>query len=84
MSDQQLNENYVVVQGLEQDHVYQFRVVAVDGEYETPSLTQDVYMGAAAMPAAADRGGVVVHSSGWFIGKIGYSIFGQNHVKTKH
>jgi len=70
MSDQQLNENYVVVQGLEQDDVYQFRVVAVDGEYGTPSLTQDVYMGAAAMPAAADRGGVVVHSSGWFIGML--------------
>ena len=68
MSDQQLNENYVVVQGLEPGHVYQFRVVAVDGEFETASLSQDVHT-YATLPTAADRGGVVLASSGWFIGK---------------
>jgi neuronal cell adhesion protein len=69
MSDQQLNENYVVVQGLEPGHVYQFRVVAVDGEYEMASLTQDVHT-YATLPHAADRGGVVIASSGWFIGML--------------
>ena len=39
-SDNQLNENYVVVQGLDPGFVYHFRVVAVDGVYETPSTIQ--------------------------------------------
>ena len=68
MSDQQLNDNSVVVQGLEPGYVYQFRVVAVDGEYETASLSQDVHT-YGTLPDAADRGGIVLASSGWFIGQ---------------
>ena len=68
-SEEQLNENYVVVQGLDPGFVYKFRVVAVDGKYETPSPTQDVQT-YAKLPDAADRGGAVVGSSGWFIGRI--------------
>jgi hypothetical protein len=69
MSDQQLNDNSVVVQGLEPGYIYQFRVVAVDGEYETASLSQDVHT-YGTLPEAADRGGIVLASSGWFIGMI--------------
>ena len=68
-SEEQLNENYVVVQGLDPGFVYEFRVVAVDGKYETPSPIQDVQT-YAKLPDAADRGGAVVGSSGWFIGRI--------------
>ena len=31
-TEDQLNENSIVVKGLEPGHTYQFRVVAVDGE----------------------------------------------------
>ena len=73
-SEEQLNENYVVVQGLDPGFVYKFRVVAVDGKYETPSPTQDVQT-YAKLPDAADRGGAVVGSSGWFIGRIHFFCF---------
>ena len=33
-TEDQLNENSIVVKGLEPGHTYQFRVVAVDGELE--------------------------------------------------
>ena len=33
-TEDQLNENSIVVKGLEPGHTYQFRVVAVDGEQE--------------------------------------------------
>ena len=66
-SDEQLNENYVVVQGLDPGFVYEFRVVAVDGIYETPSIIKNVQT-YASFPDSADRGGAVVGSSGWFIG----------------
>ena len=33
-TEDQLNENSIVVKGLEPGHTYQFRVVAVDGEPE--------------------------------------------------
>ena len=74
MSDQQLNDNSVVVQGLEPGYVYQFRVVAVDGEYETASLSQDVHT-YGTLPEAADRGGIVLASSGWFIGQLLFLLY---------
>ena len=67
-SDEQLNENYLVVQGLHMDAIYEFRVVAVDGAFTTPSAIQEVNT-YTDKPVAADRGGVVVASSGWFIGR---------------
>lgn len=66
-SDEQLNENYVVVQGLDPGHVYEFRVIAVDGIYETASTIQDIVT-YARLPSAENRGGTIVASSGWFIG----------------
>jgi neuronal cell adhesion protein len=73
MSEEQLNENSVVVQGLDPGHVYEFRVVAVDGRFETPSAVQDIHT-YAHLPSASDRGSSVLSSSGWFIG-IGFPYF---------
>ena len=36
-TEDQLNENSIVVRGLEPGLTYQFRVVAVDGQFQTPS-----------------------------------------------
>lgn len=41
-TDNQLEEDYLIVRGLEPDSTYQFQVVAVDGEYFTESQTQEV------------------------------------------
>ena len=68
MSEEQLNENSVVVQGLDPGQTYEFRVVAVDGRFETPSSVQDIHT-YAHLPSAADRGAAINSSSGWFIGK---------------
>ena len=58
----------MVVQGLDPGHVYEFRVIAVDGVFETASTIQEVHT-YATLPTAADRGGVMLASSGWFIGR---------------
>jgi hypothetical protein len=78
MSEEQLNENSVVVQGLDPGHVYEFRVVAVDGRFETPSAVQDIHT-YAHLPSASDRGSSVLSSSGWFIG-IGFPCFFSPHT----
>jgi hypothetical protein len=78
MSEEQLNENSVVVQGLDPGHVYEFRVVAVDGRFETPSAVQDIHT-YAHLPSASDRGSSVLSSSGWFIG-IGFPYFCSPHI----
>ena len=39
-TEDQLNENSIVVKGLDPEQVYSFRVVAVDGDYQTPSRVQ--------------------------------------------
>jgi hypothetical protein len=67
MSEEQLNDNSVVVQGLDPGHIYEFRVVAVDGRFETPSAVQDIHT-YAHLPSASDRGSSINSSSGWFIG----------------
>ena len=38
-SKEVLNEDSIVIEGLDPDNTYDFRVVAVDGDYETPSET---------------------------------------------
>jgi hypothetical protein len=80
MSEEQLNENSVVVQGLDPGHVYEFRVVAVDGRFETPSAVQDIHT-YAHLPSASDRGSSVLSSSGWFIG-IGFPYFFSPYIFT--
>ncbi len=42
-SDDELNEDSIVIRGLEPDFTYDFRVVAVDGRHETPSETLPIY-----------------------------------------
>ena len=42
-SDEELNEDSIVVRGLDPDYTYDFRVVAVDGEHQTPSEVLPVY-----------------------------------------
>ena len=41
-TDPELYENYLIVHGINPDHLYEFRVVSVDGEYQTESATQEV------------------------------------------
>merc|ERR1719251_705938 len=54
-TEDQLNENSIVVKGLDPGQVYSFRVVAVDGAFQTPSRIQDVHT-YAHLPAAGGRG----------------------------
>ncbi|QQP38165.1 Uncharacterized protein FKW44_018668, partial [Caligus rogercresseyi] len=42
-SNEELNEDSIVIRGLEPGHTYDFRVVAVDGVHETPSDPLPVY-----------------------------------------
>jgi hypothetical protein len=76
MSEEQLNENSVVVQGLDPGHIYEFRVVAVDGRFETPSAVQDIHT-YAHLPSASDRGSSINSSSGWFIGILHANFYSQ-------
>jgi len=58
-----------VVKGLDPGQVYSFRVVAVDGEYQTPSRVQSVntYLNIAAGHQPQQS---TLASSGWFIGML--------------
>ena len=73
-TEDQLNENSIVVKGLEPGHTYQFRVVAVDGRFQTPSRIQDVHT-YASFPPMDQMNQSTVASSGWFIGMIMALIF---------
>jgi len=68
-TEDQLNENSIVVKGLDPGQVYSFRVVAVDGEYQTPSRVQSVntYLNIAAGHQPQQS---TLASSGWFIGML--------------
>ena len=67
----------VVVDNLSPDQTYDFRVVAVDGRFETPSKIQEVYTySSSTLPRFEldeSRSRNVSHS-GWFIGKSKHSI----------
>ena len=69
LMEDQLNENSIVVRGLEPGLTYQFRVVAVDGQFQTPSRIQDV-MTYAHFPPMDQINQTTVASSGWFIGML--------------
>jgi len=73
-TEDQLNENSIVVRGLEPGLTYQFRVVAVDGQFQTPSRIQDV-MTYAHFPPMDQINQTTVASSGWFIGMVLALIF---------
>ena len=62
------------MRGLEPGLTYQFRVVAVDGQYQTPSRIQDVIT-YAHFPPMDQINQTTVASSGWFIGMVLALIF---------
>ena len=62
-----------MVRGLEPGLTYQFRVVAVDGQFQTPSRIQDVIMYATFPPM--DQINQTTVAIGWFIGMVLALIF---------
>ena len=62
------------MRGLEPGLTYQFRVVAVDGQFQTPSRIQDVTT-YASFPPMDQINQSTVASSGWFIGMVLALIF---------
>ena len=66
-TDEELNEDSIVVRGLDPDYTYYFRVVAVDGVHETPSEPRAVYT-YSSLPSSDDYSSSQgVASSMWFI-----------------
>ncbi len=68
-TQEELNEDSIVVNDLEPDYNYDFRVVAVDGVFETPSDSLQVYTYSTLPPSGAAGSRPIAHS-GWFIGMI--------------
>jgi len=68
-TEPQLNENSIVVKGLDPGFVYEFRVVAVDGTFQTASRIQNVHT-VAHLPVQEGRGQQTLATSGWFIGML--------------
>ena len=66
-SDDELNEDSIVISGLDPDYTYDFRVVAVDGKHQTPSEVLPVYTYSRLPDPAGTQN--LAHS-GWFIGMI--------------
>ncbi|XP_054722759.1 neuroglian-like [Uloborus diversus] len=62
------NEDSVAVRGLELGTVYEMRVVAVDGHYETPSSIQEIETGGLVL--AAPEGPENIATAAWFIGML--------------
>ena len=59
---------FISVGGLDPDFEYDFRVVAVDGDHETPSEAIPVYTYSVMPSGYGAPGGTNVASSGWFVG----------------
>lgn len=68
---EELNEDSIVIRGLDPDYVYDFRVVAVDGGYEKPSEVLQVYAYSEIPPTQRTK----LEHSGWFIGMLLAVIF---------
>ncbi|KAG8193026.1 hypothetical protein JTE90_028143 [Oedothorax gibbosus] len=62
------NEDSVVVKGLDFGTLYEMRVVAVDGSFETPSRIEDIDTGGLVLTAA--EGPENIASAAWFIGML--------------
>ena len=72
-SNEELNEDSIVIRGLDPDYVYDFRVVAVDGKHETASEVLQVY--AYSSIPITDEPQTKLQHSGWFIGMLLAVIF---------
>ena len=68
-TQEELNEDSIVVPNLEADYNYDFRVVAVDGVFETPSDHLQIYT-YSTLPDSSAAGARPIAHSGWFIGMI--------------
>ncbi|XP_058814203.1 neuroglian isoform X1 [Topomyia yanbarensis] len=66
MTEPVLYENHHTVHGLDPDSNYEFRVVSVDGEYQTESLSQEVDTYGIEGPIKVPNENVA--TAGWFIG----------------
>ncbi|TRY75568.1 hypothetical protein TCAL_04520 [Tigriopus californicus] len=73
-SNEELNEDSIVVRGLDPDETYDFRVVAVDGKHQTPSRILPVYT-YSSLPSSGASGYEPIAHSGWFIGMLAAVIF---------
>jgi len=71
-TDDELNQDSIVVRGLDPEYTYHFRVVAVDGRHQTPSEVRQVYTYATLPPSGitGHGGRSSLAGSGWFIGMI--------------
>uniref|UniRef100_U5EU82 Putative neuronal cell adhesion molecule n=1 Tax=Corethrella appendiculata TaxID=1370023 RepID=U5EU82_9DIPT len=65
-TDPQLDENYLTVHGLTPDTYYEFRVVSVDGEHTSESVSQEVDTYGITDPIKVPNENVA--TAGWFIG----------------
>ena len=74
-SNEELNEDSIVIRGLDPDFTYDFRVVAVDGEHQTPSEVLPVYTYSTLPASGAAGAGQNLAHSGWFIGMLLAVIF---------
>ena len=72
-SHEELNEDSIVIRGLDPDYMYDFRVVAVDGGRQTPSEVLQVY--AHPITNHPDSQETRLEHSGWFIGMLLAVIF---------
>ncbi|GFQ74968.1 neuroglian [Trichonephila clavata] len=62
------NEDSVIVKGLDFATLYEMRVVAVDGHYETPSRIEEIETGGLVL--AAPEGPENIATAAWFIGML--------------
>ncbi|XP_018915521.1 neuroglian isoform X2 [Bemisia tabaci] len=67
-SDAELSEDYIIVRGLKPGEIYEFKVVAVDGEYMTESHAKEVEIPVLEGPLIYPSGGDNIITAGWFIG----------------
>ena len=75
-SEEELNQDSIVIGGLDPEFTYDFRVVAVDGDHETPSETIPVYTYSTLPPSGASGTQPVATSGKLYINN-------RNLVRTK-
>ncbi|XP_054168536.1 neuroglian-like isoform X2 [Oppia nitens] len=63
--DENQDSTVVPIRGLEDDKTYEVRIVAVDGQYETPSETQEI---SASGPSGGNSTAHLANFAPWFIG----------------
>ena len=72
-SPHELNENFILLRGLDTNQLYEIRVVSVDGDFSVYSETEEVVLYATTQQNSLGNGPYIVApstvaSTGWFIG----------------